>query len=123
MMLNAKIPEGPLEKKWQNYQIQSKLINPANKKKNACHCGWIGLVRSRSCRHPGRELGYDVQCFCYQDSARRAHSVAAQGGVNAAKNYQHDGDSVWRMFYDTLKGGDFRSREANTYRLAESPHP
>jgi succinate dehydrogenase/fumarate reductase flavoprotein subunit len=122
MMLNAKIPEGPLEKKWQNYQTQSKLINPANKKKMHVIVVGSGLSGAGAAATLA-ELGYEVQVFCYQDSARRAHSVAAQGGINAAKNYQHDGDSVWRMFYDTLKGGDFRSREANTYRLAELSAP
>jgi succinate dehydrogenase / fumarate reductase flavoprotein subunit len=120
--LEAKIPEGKLEDKWRNYQIQSKLINPANKKKLNVIVVGSGLSGAGAAATLG-ELGYDVQCFCYQDSARRAHSVAAQGGINAAKNYQHDGDSVWRMFYDTLKGGDFRSREANTYRLAELSAP
>lgn len=122
MTLNAKIPEGRLEEKWRNYQVQSRLINPANKKKLSVIVVGSGLAGSGAAATLA-ELGYDVQCFCYQDSARRAHSVAAQGGINAAKNYQHDGDSVWRMFYDTLKGGDFRSREANTYRLAELSAP
>ncbi|MEZ4887614.1 MAG: fumarate reductase/succinate dehydrogenase flavoprotein subunit [Chitinophagales bacterium] len=122
MMLDAKVPEGKLEEKWRNYQVKSKLINPANKKKLNVIVVGSGLSGAGAAATLA-ELGYDVQCFCYQDSARRAHSVAAQGGVNAAKNYQHDGDSVWRMFYDTLKGGDFRSREANTYRLAELSSP
>ena len=122
MTLNAKIPEGRLEDKWRNYQVQSQLINPANKKKLNIIVVGSGLSGAGAAATLA-ELGYDVQCFCYQDSARRAHSVAAQGGINAAKNYQHDGDSVWRMFYDTLKGGDFRSREANTYRLAELSAP
>ena len=122
MSLNAKIPEGPLEKKWQRYQMDSKLINPANKKKLKVLVVGSGLAGAGAASTLA-ELGYEVTCFCYQDSARRAHSTAAQGGVNAAKNYQHDGDSVWRMFYDTLKGGDFRSREANTYRLAELSAP
>lgn len=122
MILNAKIPVGPLEKKWQNYQIKSRLINPANKKKINIIVVGSGLSGAGAAATLA-ELGYDIKCFCYQDSARRAHSVAAQGGINAAKNYQHDGDSVWRMFYDTLKGGDFRSREANTYRLAELSAP
>ncbi|UII76502.1 fumarate reductase/succinate dehydrogenase flavoprotein subunit [Flagellimonas sp. HMM57] len=121
-MLNSKIPEGPLENKWRNYQIKSQLINPANKKKLNVIVVGSGLAGAGAAATLA-ELGYDVQCFCYQDSARRAHSVAAQGGINAAKNYQHDGDSVWRMFYDTLKGGDFRSREANVYRLAELSAP
>jgi succinate dehydrogenase / fumarate reductase flavoprotein subunit len=122
MILDAKIPEGRLEEKWRNYQVKSKLINPANKKKLNIIVVGSGLSGAGAAATLG-ELGYDVQCFCYQDSARRAHSVAAQGGINAAKNYQHDGDSVYRMFYDTLKGGDFRSREANTYRLAELSAP
>ncbi|WP_299439297.1 fumarate reductase/succinate dehydrogenase flavoprotein subunit [uncultured Aquimarina sp.] len=122
MKLNSKIPEGKLEDKWRNYQVTSQLINPANKKKLNVIVVGSGLSGAGAASTLA-ELGYDVQCFCYQDSARRAHSVAAQGGINAAKNYQHDGDSVWRMFYDTLKGGDFRSREANTYRLAELSAP
>jgi len=121
-MLNSKIPEGDLEKKWRNYQLNSKLINPANRKKLRIIVVGSGLSGAGAAGTLA-ELGYDVDCFCYQDSARRAHSVAAQGGINAAKNYQHDGDSVYRMFYDTLKGGDFRSREANTYRLAELSAP
>ena len=122
MPLDAKIPEGRLEDKWRNYQATSSLINPANKKK--LHVIVIGSgLSGAGAAATLAELGYQVDCFCYQDSARRAHSVAAQGGINAAKNYQHDGDSVWRMFYDTLKGGDFRSREANTYRLAELSAP
>ncbi|WP_422081596.1 fumarate reductase/succinate dehydrogenase flavoprotein subunit [Ulvibacterium sp.] len=121
-MLNSKIPEGPLENKWSSYQTKSQLINPANKKKLNVIVVGSGLAGAGAAATLA-ELGYDVKCFCYQDSARRAHSVAAQGGINAAKNYQHDGDSVWRMFYDTLKGGDFRSREANVYRLAELSAP
>ncbi len=122
MKLDAKIPEGRLEDKWRNYQVKSQLINPANKKKLSVIVVGSGLAGAGAASTLA-ELGYDIKCFCYQDSARRAHSVAAQGGINAAKNYQHDGDSVWRMFYDTLKGGDFRSREANTYRLAELSAP
>ncbi|EGV43916.2 fumarate reductase/succinate dehydrogenase flavoprotein subunit [Bizionia argentinensis JUB59] len=122
MMLDSKIPEGKLEDKWRNYQAQSHLINPANKKKLNIIVVGSGLAGAGAAATLA-EMGYVIQCFCYQDSARRAHSVAAQGGINAAKNYQHDGDSVWRMFYDTLKGGDFRSREANTYRLAELSAP
>ncbi|RKN79681.1 fumarate reductase/succinate dehydrogenase flavoprotein subunit [Ulvibacterium marinum] len=121
-MLNSKIPEGPLENKWSSYQTKSQLINPANKKKLNVIVVGSGLAGAGAAATLA-ELGYDVTCFCYQDSARRAHSVAAQGGINAAKNYQHDGDSVWRMFHDTLKGGDFRSREANVYRLAELSAP
>ncbi|WP_282121875.1 fumarate reductase/succinate dehydrogenase flavoprotein subunit [Algibacter mikhailovii] len=122
MTLDSKIPEGKLEDKWSNYQLNSQLINPANKKKLNIIVVGSGLAGAGAVSTLA-ELGYDVQCFCYQDSARRAHSVAAQGGINAAKNYQHDGDSVYRMFYDTLKGGDFRSREANTYRLAQLSAP
>ena len=122
MLLDPKIPEGNLEKKWSNYQLKSQLINPANKKKLSVIVVGSGLSGAGTAATLA-ELGYDIKCFCYQDSARRAHSVAAQGGINAAKNYQHDGDSVYRMFYDTLKGGDFRSREANTYRLAELSAP
>ena len=122
MDLNSNIPAGNLEEKWRNYQVESKLINPANKKKLNVIVVGSGLAGAGASATLA-ELGYEVQCFCYQDSARRAHSVAAQGGVNAAKNYQHDGDSVWRMFYDTLKGGDFRSREANVFRLAELSGP
>ncbi len=122
MKLNTKIPEGRLEDKWRNYQVKAQLINPANKKKLSVIVVGSGLSGAGAASTLA-ELGYDIKCFCYQDSARRAHSVAAQGGINAAKNYQHDGDSVWRMFYDTLKGGDFRSREANTYRLAELSAP
>ena len=122
MKLDPKIPEGKLEDKWRNYQSSSNLINPANKKNLNIIVVGSGLAGAGAAATLA-ELGYDVQCFCYQDSARRAHSVAAQGGINAAKNYQHDGDSVWRMFFDTLKGGDFRSREANTYRLAELSAP
>lgn len=122
MKLDAKIPAGKLHEKWAKYQQKSNLINPANKKKLHVIVVGSGLSGAGAAATLA-ELGYEVKCFCYQDSARRAHSVAAQGGINAAKNYQHDGDSVWRMFYDTLKGGDFRSREANTYRLAELSAP
>ncbi|WP_310993672.1 fumarate reductase/succinate dehydrogenase flavoprotein subunit [Aequorivita marina] len=122
MKLNSKVPKGKLEDKWKSYQAESRLINPANKKNLNVIVVGAGLAGSGAAATLA-ELGYDVQCFCYQDSARRAHSVAAQGGINAAKNYQHDGDSVYRMFYDALKGGDFRSREANTYRLAELSAP
>ncbi len=117
-MLNAKIPEGKLQDKWNNYKAKCKIVNPANKKKLDIIVVGAGLAGSSAAATFG-ELGYNVKVFFFQDSARRAHSVAAQGGVNAAKNYQYDGDNVYRMFYDTIKGGDFRSREANTYRLAE----
>lgn len=122
MKLNAKIPKGRLEDKWKNYQANADLVNPANRKKLNVIVVGSGLAGAGAAATLA-ELGYNIQCFCYQDSARRAHSVSAQGGINAAKNYQHDGDSVWRMFYDTLKGGDFRSRESNTYRLAELSAP
>ncbi len=118
MILDAKIPEGPIEKKWTNFKNNAKLINPANKRKFKVIVVGSGLAGA-SAAATLAELGYQVDCFCFQDSARRAHSIAAQGGINAAKNYQNDGDSVWRLFYDTIKGGDFRAREANVYRLAE----
>lgn len=122
MTLNAKIPVGELKDKWKNYQSTCKLINPANKRKLDIIVIGSGLAGA-SAAATLAEGGYNVKCFCFQDSPRRAHSIAAQGGVNAAKNYQNDGDNVWRMFYDTLKGGDFRSREANVYRLAELSCP
>ena len=118
MELNANIPEGPIEKKWDKHRFDEKLVNPNNKRKYrviVVGSGLAGAAASASLA----ELGYDVACFCYQDSPRRAHSIAAQGGINAAKNYHNDGDSVHRLFYDTVKGGDFRSREANVYRLAQ----
>nr|WP_198999762.1 fumarate reductase/succinate dehydrogenase flavoprotein subunit [Flavobacterium sp. ASV13] len=117
-MINSKIPEGPLAEKWNNYKAKAKLVNPANRKKLNIIVVGTGLAGA-SCAASLAEQGYNIQSFCFQDSARRAHSVAAQGGVNAAKNYKNDGDSTYRMFYDTIKGGDFRSREANVYRLAE----
>ena len=118
MKLDSKIPSGPLATKWDRYKFESKLVNPANKRKYDVIVVGSGLAGASAAASLG-ELGYNVKCFCIQDSARRAHSIAAQGGINAAKNYQNDGDSVYRLFYDTLKGGDFRSREANVYRLAE----
>lgn len=118
MALDNKIPAGPIEKKWEQYKFDSKLINPANKRKFDIIIVGSGLGGGAAAATLG-ELGYKVKCFCYQDSPRRAHSIAAQGGINAAKNYQNDGDSVFRLFYDTIKGGDFRAREANVYRLAE----
>jgi succinate dehydrogenase / fumarate reductase, flavoprotein subunit len=118
MMLNSKIPQGPLEQKWDNYKKKAKLVNPANRKKLDVIVVGTGLAGSSVAASLG-EMGYNVKSFCFQDSPRRAHSVAAQGGVNAAKNYKNDGDSVYRMFVDTLKGGDFRAREANVYRMAE----
>ena len=118
MELNAKIPEGPLAEKWQRHLSEMKLVNPANKRKFDVIVVGSGLAGA-SASATMAELGYRVTCLCFQDSSRRAHSIAAQGGINAAKNYQNDGDSVYRLFYDTIKGGDFRSREANTHRLAE----
>lgn len=117
-MLDAKIPAGKLAEKWDNYKEHAKLVNPANRKKLDIIVVGTGLAGA-SCAASLAEQGYSVKSFCFQDTARRAHSVAAQGGVNAAKNYKNDGDNVYRMFYDTIKGGDFRSREANVYRLAE----
>ncbi|MEM1084753.1 MAG: fumarate reductase/succinate dehydrogenase flavoprotein subunit [Verrucomicrobiota bacterium] len=118
MPLDCKSPEGPLDQKWSKHKQDSKLINPANKRKFSVIVVGSGLAGG-SAAATLSELGYKVKCFCYQDSARRAHSIAAQGGINAAKNYQNDGDSVYRLFYDTIKGGDFRSRESNVHRLAE----
>lgn len=118
MKLDAKIPEGPLEDKWSIYKRTAKIVNPANRKKLEVIVIGTGLAGSSVAASLG-EMGYNVKSFCFQDSARRAHSVAAQGGVNAAKNYKNDGDSVYRMFIDTIKGGDFRAREANVYRMAE----
>ena len=117
-VLDSKIPAGPLEKKWEKHKFESKLINPANKRKYEVIIVGSGLAGASAAASLA-ELGFRVKCFCYQDSSRRAHSIAAQGGINAAKNYQNDGDSVFRLFYDTIKGGDFRAREANVYRLAE----
>ena len=118
MELNAKIPEGPLAEKWTSHKTKIKLVNPANRRKYHVIIVGSGLAGGAAAASMA-EMGYNVSCFCYQDSPRRAHSIAAQGGINAAKNYQNDGDSVYRLFYDTVKGGDFRSREANVYRLAE----
>jgi succinate dehydrogenase / fumarate reductase flavoprotein subunit len=118
MELNSKIPPGNLADKWNNHRFSNKLVNPANKRKYKILVVGSGLAGS-SAAATLSELGYNVECFCYQDTPRRAHSIAAQGGINAAKNYQNDGDSVHRLFYDTIKGGDFRSREANVHRLAE----
>ncbi|MFH6962935.1 fumarate reductase/succinate dehydrogenase flavoprotein subunit [Flavobacterium plurextorum] len=116
--MDSKIPQGPLADKWNTYKAKAKLVNPANRKKLNVIVVGTGLAGA-SCAASLAEQGYNIKSFCFQDSARRAHSVAAQGGVNAAKNYKNDGDSIFRMFYDTIKGGDFRSREANVYRLAE----
>ena len=118
MILDAKIPAGTLSEKWDNHRFSMKLVNPANKRKYRIIVVGSGLAGGSAAATLG-ELGYNVNCFCYQDSPRRAHSIAAQGGINGAKNYQNDGDSIHRLFYDTVKGGDFRSREANVYRLAQ----
>jgi succinate dehydrogenase / fumarate reductase flavoprotein subunit len=119
MELNARIPDGPIEQKWDKARFDYKLVNPANKRKYTVIVVGSGLAGGAAAASLS-ELGYNVLCFCYQDSPRRAHSIAAQGGINAAKNYHNDGDSVFRLFYDTIKGGDFRAREANVYRLAQN---
>ncbi len=116
--LDSKIPEGNLENKWEKYKFDLKLVNPSNKRKYDIIVVGSGLAGA-SASASLAELGYNIKCFCFQDSPRRAHSIAAQGGINAAKNYQNDGDSIYRLFYDTIKGGDYRSREANIYRLAQ----
>jgi succinate dehydrogenase / fumarate reductase flavoprotein subunit len=116
--LNPRIPEGPLAEKWTNYKAGQKLVNPSNKRKLDIIVVGTGLAGASAAASLG-ELGFNVKAFCYQDSPRRAHSIAAQGGINAAKNYPNDGDSVHRLYYDTIKGGDYRAREANVYRLAE----
>src|SRR5437773_2725545 len=118
MQLDSKVSTGPIEKAWDTAKFEMKLVNPANKRKYTILVVGSGLAGASAAASLA-ELGYNVKCFCFQDSPRRAHSIAAQGGINAAKNYQNDGDSVFRLFYDTIKGGDFRSREANVYRLAE----
>ncbi len=118
MELDARIPSGPIQEKWDKARFDMKLVNPANKRRHSLIVVGSGLAGGSAAATLG-ELGYQVKCFCFQDSPRRAHSIAAQGGINAAKNYQNDGDSVYRLFYDTVKGGDFRSREANVYRLAQ----
>lgn len=118
MKLDAKIPEGPLAEKWSKHKFNLKLVNPANKRKYEVIVVGTGLAGASAAASLA-ELGYNVKAFCFQDSPRRAHSIAAQGGINAAKNYQNDGDSIYRLFYDTVKGGDYRAREANVYRLAE----
>ena len=118
MAINAKTPDGPLDEKWGRHKFNIKLVNPANKRKYDVIVVGTGLAGASAAASLA-ELGYNVKAFCFQDSPRRAHSIAAQGGINAAKNYQNDGDSVFRLFYDTIKGGDYRSREANVYRLAE----
>ena len=118
MMLNANIPSGPIEQAWDKARFDMKLVSPANKRRHSLIVVGSGLAGASASASLG-ELGYNVKCFCFQDSPRRAHSIAAQGGINAAKNYPNDGDSIYRLFYDTLKGGDFRAREANVYRLAQ----
>src|SRR6201999_4281078 len=118
MSLEAKIPKGPLAEKWSTHKFNLKLVNPANKRKYDVIVVGTGLAGASAAASLA-ELGYNVKAFCFQDSPRRAHSIAAQGGINAAKNYRNDGDSVYRLFYDTIKGGDYRSREGNVYRLAE----
>jgi succinate dehydrogenase / fumarate reductase flavoprotein subunit len=118
MQLDSKIPVGDIERAWDQTRFEMKLVNPANKRKYNVIVVGSGLAGASAAASLG-ELGYNVQCFCFQDSPRRAHSIAAQGGINAAKNYQNDGDSIYRLFYDTVKGGDFRAREANVYRLAQ----
>jgi succinate dehydrogenase / fumarate reductase flavoprotein subunit len=116
--LDPRVPAGPIADKWDRHRFEMKLVNPANKRRFRVIMVGTGLAGGSAAASLA-ELGYEVDAFCFQDSARRAHSIAAQGGINAAKNYQNDGDSVWRLFYDTVKGGDFRSREANVYRLAQ----
>ena len=116
--LNSKIPQGPLSEKWTKYKADQKLVNPANKRKLDVIVVGTGLAGASAAASLGA-LGFNVKIFCISDSPRRAHSIAAQGGINAAKNYPNDGDSVGRLFYDTIKGGDYRAREANVYRLAE----
>src|SRR5579885_519044 len=117
MNLDSKIPSGPIEQRWDRAKFEMKLVNPANRRKYNIIMVGSGLAGASGAASLG-ELGYNVKCFCFQDSPRRAHSIAAQGGINAAKNYQNDGDSIYRLFYDTVKGGDFRARESNVYRLA-----
>jgi succinate dehydrogenase / fumarate reductase, flavoprotein subunit len=116
--LESKIPAGPVPNKWAKYKQDMRMVNPANKRKFDIIVVGTGLAGAAAAATFG-ELGYNVKAFCYQDSPRRAHSIAAQGGINAAKNYRNDGDSIYRLFYDTIKGGDFRAREANVHRLAE----
>src|SRR4030081_2077898 len=117
-MLEPKIPSGPIERKWENARFEMKLVNPANRRKHTITIVGSGLAGAAAAASLGQQ-GYNVDCFSFHDSPRRAHSIAAQGGINAAKNYRNDGDSVFRLFYDTVKGGDFRAREANVYRLAQ----
>ena len=117
MMLDGRIPPGPIEQKWDRCRFDMKLVNPANRRKHTILVVGAGLAGAAAAATLG-EQGYHVQCFSFHDTPRRAHSIAAQGGINAAKNYRNDGDSVFRLFSDTVKGGDFRSREGNSYRLA-----
>ena len=116
--LNAKIPAGPIQDRWDAHKFRERLVNPSNKRKYKIIVVGTGLAGASAAASFG-ELGYEVEVFTYNDSARRAHSIAAQGGINAAKNYPNDGDSIFRLFYDTVKGGDFRSRESNVFRLAQ----
>src|SRR5437868_14660771 len=118
IVLDGKIPPGPIEQKWDRCRFDMKLVNPANRRKHTILIVGSGLAGAAAAATLGQQ-GYHVHCFSYHDTPRRAHSIAAQGGINAAKNYRNDGDSVHRLFYDTVKGGDFRSRESNVYRLAE----
>src|SRR5689334_24135987 len=118
MELESKAPSGPIETRWDRHRFQCRLVNPANKRKHTIIVVGTGLAGGAAAASLA-ELGYQIKCFCFQDSPRRAHSIAAQGGINAAKNYHNDGDSVYRLFYDTVKGGDFRARESNVYRLAQ----
>src|SRR3954449_8603553 len=118
MILDSKIPTGPLTQKWDKHRFEMKLVNPANKRKFDIIVVGSGLAGA-SAAATLAELGYKVKCFCFQESPRRAHSIAAKAGINAAKNYPNDGGSIYRLFYDTIKGGDFRAREANVYRLAQ----
>jgi len=118
VQLKSRVPDGPVERKWDKHRFEMKLVNPANKRKHTVLVVGSGLAGGAAAATLS-ELGYNVKCFCFQDSPRRAHSIAAQGGINAAKNYRNDGDSIYRLFYDTVKGGDFRAREANVYRLAQ----
>ncbi|MCS7023155.1 MAG: FAD-binding protein, partial [Gemmataceae bacterium] len=118
MELNARIPPGPIADKWDNHRFSMRLVAPNNRRRFDIIVVGTGLAGASAAATLG-ELGYNVKAFCFQDSPRRAHSIAAQGGINAAKNYRNDGDSVERLFYDTIKGGDYRSREANVYRLAQ----
>ena len=118
MILDGKAPTGPIEQSWDKHRFDMKLVNPPNKRKFKILVVGTGLAGASAAASLG-ELGYNVETFCYQDSPRRAHSIAAQGGINAAKNYPNDGDSIYRLFYDTIKGGDFRSREADVWRLSQ----